>query len=76
MKDKKLIPPGTYCYIPLEVIGKSLAILRCPYWSLDPNKPSQCNGCCSFLNRCDDDDEGFGLLWDQVKECGINDDID
>lgn len=80
MKDEKLIPPGTYCYIPLDVENHglqrkpTLRTLTCPYWSLNKDKPEQCNGHCSYLGRGDwDEAEGFGLLWDQVKECGVSD---
>lgn len=31
-----------------------------------------CIGGCHLLNITDNDLDGFGLLWDQCKECGIN----
>lgn len=56
------IPEGMYCY---DVsTGAS-----CLYW----NYVGRYNGYCAFLNRDDNHPEGLGLLWDQVKECGIND---
>jgi len=79
-KDESLIPPGTYCYVGIDVDRSGdipkLRTVTCPYWSRCPEKPSQLDGHCSYLNRSDDDEdiEGVGLLWDQVKECGINDD--
>ena len=66
------IPKGIYCY---DSRG------NCPFWSLRKDKPPQRNGHCSYLNRgdweIDDTPEGFpasagSLLWDQCKECGVN----
>lgn len=70
----KDIPYGPYCYEIKSVDYKSgkLRSKPCPYWSRDPNKPEQENGYCSYLKCGDWEHEGLGLLWDQVKECGIN----
>ena len=76
MLDKKLIPPGSYCYLLLDVTDDSPSRMRClvcPYWSLREDKPSQDNGYCEFLEEGDWESEHCGLLWDQVKECGEND---
>jgi len=74
MKDKKLIPPGTYCYIPLGLIKEqdetTMACLTCPYWSLNDNQPEQCNGYCAYLEEGDWGNKHLALLWDMVKECG------
>lgn len=43
----------------------------CPYWRVIEGQPEQANGYCDYLERGDFDDGTF-LLWDQVKECGIN----
>ena len=60
------IPDGPYCYD--GVIG------TCPFWRKDHSKPNQMNGYCMFLELGDYmEDEGTSLLWDQCKECGIND---
>jgi hypothetical protein len=67
-KDKSLIPLGLYCYTHIGP-GK---YEPCPYWSIRKDKPSQENGYCEFLNIGDWMEEGGGLLWDSVKECGIN----
>lgn len=64
-KNPDLIPKGIYCYDDKGV---------CPYWDLIEEKPDQENGFCNYLNL-GDGDEGILLLWDQVKECGINDEI-
>ena len=66
MKDIKLIPKGVYCYT-----QKNDKLYVCPYWSINKRRPYQDNGYCSFLKQ-GDWMVGFGLLWDQIKECGIN----
>jgi len=60
---KSLIPEGHYCY------GKRM---RCPFWDNVPHFPKQNNGYCHFLNRGDFQEEGLGLIWDSIKECGVN----
>jgi hypothetical protein len=62
-KSKNLIPKGPYCYDKNGV---------CPYWSLNKDREYQNNGYCSFLERGDWQEDWFSLLWDQVKECGVN----
>jgi len=64
----KEIPRGSYCY-ERNVLGK---IKCCPYWSIDPDRPEQMNGHCSYLDEGDWEGEGMSLLWDMVKECNIN----
>lgn len=60
----EVIPYGPYCY---DENG------NCPYWSSDPSKPRQENGHCALTGGSDwDDRPGFGLLWDQCKECDHN----
>jgi hypothetical protein len=61
------IPKGLYCY---DQNG------NCPYWSADANQPEQEYGHCAYLGWGDWEQEGLTLLWDQVKECGINGDYD
>lgn len=48
-------------------------IQMCPYWSLREDKPHMENGHCGYLESGDWESDGFSLLWDQVKECGVND---
>ena len=62
--DEKLIPKGGYCY---DENG------LCPYWDMLKSQPKQMNGYCHFLKCGDWEIDGLHLLWDQVKECGIND---
>ena len=59
-----LIPSGTYCYSEKG---------RCPFWRILKTRPHQENGYCLYLHQGDFSD-GLGLLWDQCKECGVNDD--
>jgi len=61
----KHIPLGVYCY---DENG------RCPFWDIDMDAPPQQNGYCHLLGSGDNEDEGLGLLWDQCKICGLNDD--
>jgi len=61
----KKIPLGPYCYDENGV---------CPYWSLNEDHPYQLNGYCSYLESGDWEAEGLSLLWDQCKECGVNND--
>ena len=60
-----VIPSGIYCYDEKGI---------CPYWHLFKSMPDKDNGYCHFLKSGDWEAEGLSLLWDQVKECGINDD--
>jgi len=72
-KDISVIPFGQYCYTDLTPDGPNLKIKLCPYWSLNKEREYQENGYCSYLEVGDWQEEaGFGLLWDQVKLCNIN----
>jgi len=42
----------------------------CPHWGLDPDRADGDNGFCRLTGHKDWEDGG--LLWDQVKGCGIN----
>ncbi|RWL23438.1 MAG: hypothetical protein EOR63_32125 [Mesorhizobium sp.] len=77
-----VIPKGVYCYRPLgpgheDAEGNfRYPIELCPYWAMDPSKPHQENGYCAFTKLADwEDNGGITHLWDQVKECGIDDDF-
>lgn len=68
------VPKNTsYCY---ELVGFSDDLMTiktntCPFWS----SIGPMNGHCSLLGVSDQDLEErgqIGLLWDQVKECGIS----
>ena len=60
---KALIPQGNYCY------GEKC---KCPFWDVIEEFPHQDNGYCHYLKSGDWQDQGIGLLWDQCKECGVN----
>lgn len=77
--NSKSIPKGMYCY---DKNG------TCPFFELRNDKPRQMNGYCHYMKLGDwevdppkDLPENFplpaiSLLWDMVKECGINLDED
>lgn len=63
-KGDSVIPSGGYCY---DSKG------TCPYWDKSEIHEEQNNGFCWFKGRGDwSDPLSCGLLWDQCKECGIN----
>jgi hypothetical protein len=70
--DEKLIPPGGYCYDIISLSGDGNRILMCHYWERHPEKPPQQTGYCHYLQSGDWEEDGTLLLWDGVKECGIN----
>jgi hypothetical protein len=65
-KTKERIPNGPYCY---GVNG-----YLCPFWKINENKPHQLNGYCEYLKLGDWMQGYSSVLWDQVKECDINED--
>ena len=65
---KQHIPIGHYCYIPGSK-GRN----KCIFWDSNSEKSEQLSGYCHYLKSGDWEDKGTMLLWDQVKECGIND---
>lgn len=68
-----VIPKNTpYCYTYIGRTEKGIKTKTCPFWNCNKDKPSQENGMCHLTNTNDWEDDGFGLLWDQCKECGIN----
>ena len=67
----KIIPYGNYCY---TIIGEEcgrIKIIQCPYWGMSKRRPYQLNGYCLLTGDCDWLENIQGLLWDQVKTCGI-----
>jgi hypothetical protein len=62
--DASVIPAGLYCYDDEHV---------CRYWSLRADRPHQANGFCAYLGKGDVELGAGSLLWDQCKECGVND---
>lgn len=75
-----VIPEGMYCYKLVAVEKRAeegtpiMKTQRCPYWAINPEKDDQNNGYCALLEVSAGNgyDENMSLLWDQVKECGIN----
>jgi len=76
--NKIVIPKGDYCYKLKEVIYPEdgskpiLKTKRCPYWCWDERFPNDEVGYCKLLQIGDRDGNSGGLLFDQVKECGVN----
>ena len=66
-----LIPHGEYCYGRKD--GK---FARCPFYDIIPSMPKQSNGFCHYLKCGDFTSPGTDLLWDQCKECGVNEDYE
>ena len=78
LKSRIVIPKGDYCY-KIKKINKNnlqnnmpvIEMKLCPYWCWDKRYLNEEIGYCKYLKLGDKDNEGSGLLWDQVKECGI-----
>jgi Fe-S-cluster containining protein len=69
---ERYIPKDTmYCY-DTEPGHSFKTFRRCPFHRRFDFLPEQENGYCYFLNKSDVDLDGWGLLWDECKECGIN----
>lgn len=75
---ESFIPKGLYCYT-IESIDETTFRMKtnpCPYWrKFSDEYPEQESGYCTYLKKGDFMEDGTFLLWDQVKECGINDDF-
>ena len=65
-----------YCYTPKGFEGMRILIDICPYWEYNHHYGVQRNGYCAYMEKGDWEFDHYSLLWDQVKECGINDDWD
>lgn len=86
----KVVPHGMYCYghtgrmveqkvwgAPEGTVAMVPETKTCPYWTRNGKKPDQRNGYCRLLKAGDwmPHPRGTMLLWDQCKECGINNDL-
>lgn len=83
------VPHGDYCYTRLgtEINADGLPVMKvkpCPYFKTRGDWPEQKNGYCRLL-KVGDNSQGFnkagnrlwtGHLWDALKECGVNPDLD
>jgi len=70
------IPHGMYCYKVLEVLKDEdgrprLKTKVCPHWQATENGAR-----CNLINEEHHEYCPWHLVWDQVKECGINEDRD
>ena len=76
--SEDVIPEGMYCYSRSSIVENSdtRTLIPCPYWGMDSTRRSQENGYCAYLKSGDWSDDGVSLLWDQVKECRVNDHIE
>lgn len=75
--DERIIPEGGYCYSVLGLVEdeNGLPVMKtkpCPYWGRDKDQLEQSDGYCAKLKSGDWHQGGTILLWDMVKECGIN----
>lgn len=88
---RQIVPQGPYCYTLADVaypdgIGKPPRIKHaaCPFYRKRTDWPEQADGYCRFLKAGDStkgrdrngNPRSTMLLWDQVKECGVNDDLE
>lgn len=65
------IPLGIYCY-GRDGSGKRVV---CPHWEqLETRAGITSKARCNFLNVISEYPEYDNLIWDQVKECGVNED--
>ena len=79
LHGESVIPQGCYCYTNMRDSGRKtednlpiFSVDICPYWDMDDDQPQQMNGYCWFLEKGDWEEDGTDLLFDQVKECGVN----
>jgi hypothetical protein len=70
--DLSVVPQGLYCYSRTTIIEGGVKTEPCPYWGSNPEKGDQNHGYCAHLKAGDWEEDGPFLLWDMVKECGIN----
>jgi hypothetical protein len=62
------IPDGMYCYT-----YRDDEYYPCPFHNHNAEEEDQNDGYCAYLNMGDWMDKSSGLLWDQIKDCNIND---
>lgn len=76
VRAEGLIPQGDYCYAPREAPsaenGWVYKVNPCPFHRFLPDKPPQLDGWCDYLKAGDFEAGGTSLLFDSVKECGVN----
>lgn len=77
-KLEELIPENpSYCYQSISQDKDNPTTFPitnlCPYWRIASDKEETLNGYCLFLGEGDWEENGTMALFDQLKECGIND---
>lgn len=73
---KLLIPKKTpYCYTPTKRLENGYKIRKCPYWKQLKEKDEYGEPICycRYLKSRSEYEDPGNLIWDMVKECGIND---
>lgn len=74
--DLSQVPAGPYCYritaIDSQSSPPSSKIATCPYWGRREIE-GEVFGYCAHLKTGDWKEAGTMLLFDMVKECGLND---
>lgn len=71
--DMNLIPHGEYCYTIEKILSDGTAvIIPCPFWSRRQDKEFDQSGYCSYMKMGDWENDELTLLFDQIKECGVN----
>ena len=64
---------GIHIFVVYDPVD-SLPILKvrnCSFWCKDKRYPSEDVGYCKYLGVGDMDENSGGLLFDQIKECGV-----
>ena len=73
---ERMIPNGEYCYSNLNIdhsfTPPKIKTSTCMFWDKMAGYEDQQSGYCHYLKVGDMDPDGTFLLFDQVKECGIN----
>lgn len=78
---ERVIPKGDYCYAITgwhdDPVAPRPVCKSCPFHTYRKGKGEQNDGYCRYLKHGDwMVKRGIGLLWDGVKECGINDEFE
>ena len=77
-KDEALIPNNrSSCYQNCTRSKDNPSVFPitelCPYWRVASDKPETLRGYCLFLEKGDWEEDGTMALFDQLKNCVIND---
>nr|WP_250808144.1 hypothetical protein [Neorhizobium tomejilense] len=78
--DLSLVPHGPYCYRITDIVEgtdarpPTIRTKLCPYWGRREAE-GETFGYCAHLKSGDWEEDGPMFLFDQVKECGVNVDV-